>query len=240
MDYTVIVLVLVVSIGLYYIYRLIVPLKSIVADKIYLPTLTGTDVEISMSNLTNPASANYTFDFWIYVNTYPSDNTSSMDTGYFGGNNENGNIMYIDQVSTNNINIAYISIDLHREGILAFYNGADNPSVSVPNFPLKRWVYVIITVKNTLVDLYIDGLLIESNNIPSDMIALPTINSTLYLGHWLDAYITGMNRITKYIDTNTAYTNYRTGKALLNNDNFIKKGFDSFEYYGKYFSSIQW
>jgi len=232
MDYTVIVLVLVISIGLYYMYRLIVPLKSIVADKIYLPAITGTDNEIPMSNLTNPASANYTFDFWIYVNAYPS---STFSSGNYGGDSDNdGNIMYIDM----NPNPDF-SIDLYQEGILAFYNGTSHPSVYVPNFPLQRWVYVIITVKNTVVDLYIDGLLMESNNIKSDEVIQPTPSSTLKFGGTLDAYITGMNRITKYIDTNTAYTNYRIGKTLLNNDNFIKTNFDSFEYYGKYFSSIQ-
>ena len=231
MDYTVIVLILVVGIGLYYIYRLIFPPKSIVANKIYLPALTGTDTQIPMSNLTNPTSANYTFDFWVYVNTYPLD--TLIDNGLYGSRNPNGNIMYIDTHPQN------ISIDLYQDGILAFYNGTSNPSVSVPNFPLRRWVYVIITVKNTVVDLYIDGLLMESNNIPSGNVIQPTINSTLKFGGILDAYITGMNRITKYIDTNMAYKNYFTGKALLNNDNFIKTNFDSFEYYGKFFSSIQ-
>ena len=144
--------------------------------------------------------------------------------------------MYIDTAPNT---VPNISIDLYQDGKLAFYNGTSTAYISVPNFPLQRWVYVIITVKNTVVDLYIDGLLMESNNIPSDKVKQPTLTSILKFGGVLDAYITGMNRITKYIDTNTAYTNYLTGKALLNDDNFIKKGFDSFEYYGKYFSSIQ-
>jgi len=236
MDYTVIVLILVVSFGLYYMYRLIVPLKSIVANKIYLPTLSPPYNEISMDKLTNPASANYTFDFWIYVNAYPSDQNSSIQSGFYGGDSPYGNIMYIEPTSSQ---YNFISIDLHKEGVLAFYNGNWKPSVSVPNFPLQRWVYVIISVKNTVVDLYIDGLLMESNNIKSDIVIQPTTKSILYFGRVLDAYITGMNRITKYIDTNMAYTNYFTGKALLNDDNFIKKSFDSFEYSGKFYSSIQ-
>jgi hypothetical protein len=92
------------------------------------------------------------------------------------------------------------------------------PSVSTPYFPVHKWTYVIVSIRNnSLVDLYINGKLIQSNNYngntSKDKLIRPTSNDNIRFGNKLDAYLTNMYINSTPIDTNTAWKKYLKGNS---------------------------
>lgn len=209
MDYIVILLVIVILVVLFFMYKSLFPTKHKVATKIYLPL--GVK-PLGMDTLVASGSPIYTFDFWIYINTLPSNCSIQDFNTKYGSNDLNSTIMY---TSDNNI-----AINLFQEGILTFFNGPNTnpkkPSIKSTFIPTQKWIYVIISVNNKFVDLYINGKLIQSVNISTPNI--PSRYTTINFGNKLDAYIAGMNRTNYLMDTNTAYSDYKRGLMNLKND----------------------
>lgn len=224
----ILLLILVAIIGIYITYRYMYPDKNKVTGKMYLgngapgekPT-----VIIPMSNLDKPSSKAFCFEFWLNVNKYPSVSFSNYSTiyGYKSITNDspNGIIMCTDDNS--------MSFDLFQEGILAFYYGNSNsngtlPSVYIENVPLKKWIYIIVSVNNCFVDLYVDGKLNKSMNQTKknpncgDLKISETNN--LVFGNKVDAYIAGMNRYAYKMDTNMAWTSYMQKKMFMSKSDY--------------------
>jgi hypothetical protein len=203
MNYLFIVLGIIVVILLYLIYTFLFPSKSQVATKNYLANGVA---NVSFEKLENPSSPKYSVEVWVYANSL-SDNLSNFSDNT-GGNMAEGLIFAI----TNKI---YLNI--FKDSTLAFYNHSYStlPTVVAPNFPLQRWVYVVISVDNTLVDLYLDGKLIRSAKMRAGYTpVVPTIDSSFTFGKG-DIYIAGMNRTATTTDSNTVFQNYMKGNAGL-------------------------
>jgi len=200
MNYLFIVLGIVAVIILYFIYSYLFPSKSKVSTKNYLAN--GVQ-NVSFEKLENPSSAKYSIEVWIYANNL-SGAYSSVSTSNGGvSNNPNGCIFEVS---------GKYSLNLYKDSSLAFFNNNENP-VTVPNFPLQRWVYVVISVDNTLVDIYLDGKLIRSVKMSAPT-NLPKMDSNFTFGKG-DIYIAGMNRTASTTDSNTVFKNYMQGNAGL-------------------------
>ena len=79
------------------------------------------------------------------------------------------------------------------------------------NFPLQKWVYVVISVDNNVVDLYIDGKLISSHKI--DPIPLQiNENSNINFGE-VNAFLAKMEREPKPMDPSYAWSKYMEGNG---------------------------
>ena len=198
MNYLFIVLGIVVVIILYFIYSYFFPSKSRVTTKNYLAN--GVQ-NVSFEKLENPSSEKYSIEVWIYANNLSGAKESPASGSSVSGNPK-GCIFQVPDVC---------HLNLYKDGTLAFYNTM-NP-VTVPNFPLQRWVYVVISVDNALVDLYLDGKLIRSVKVIGER-RLPLITSNFIFGSG-DIYIAGMNRTASTTDSNTAFKNYMQGNAGL-------------------------
>jgi len=202
MNYLFIILGIVAVIFLYFIYSFLFPSKSKVANKNYLAN--GVQ-DVSFEKLENPSSAKYSLEVWIYANSLSDGGETSTSAGGISANKKS----CIFEVTG-----AY-HLDLFKDTTLAFNNTstATSPVITVPNFPLQRWVYLVISVDNTLVDLYLDGKLIRSIKTNAAT-ALPQITSTFKFGSG-DIYIAGMNRTATTTDSNTVFKNYMQGNAGL-------------------------
>jgi hypothetical protein len=73
----------------------------------------------------------------------------------------------------------------------------------------------VVTLKNTLAELYIDGKLIESVNIRKRTIPTITEDTKINFGKTLDGYIAGMNRTTSIMSSKTIWENYENDKYEL-------------------------
>ena len=228
MNYLLILFAILILIVLYITYRYMYPDKSKVSGKMYLPK--NKNAQIAISHLENPISPIYTFQFWIMVNKYPGTEYSNEEFKYSGiatggtSGNALGNILY---TATGNNSMIFNSIDLYKDGTLTFFNGKRGntnkfkPSVVSPSpIPLNKWTYIIISVNNNLVDLYINGKIVQSINAkPTDVFDIPN-NAIIRFGNQLDASITGIARTASAMDTNTAWNQYMRSKFSLNDSIF--------------------
>lgn len=203
MNYLFIILGIVVVIILYFVYSYLFPSKNKVANKNYLAT--GVK-EVSFEKLENPSSEKYSLEVWIYANNLNGSVAKASGGGIAA--NPSGCIFQVMTDST-----SCYHLDLFNDATLAFYNSGTTPVVTVPNFPLQRWVYVVISVDNKLVDIYLDGKLIRSVK-SSSTITAPTAQSIFKFGTG-DIYIAGMNRTATVTDSNTVFKNYMQGNAGL-------------------------
>ena len=201
MNYLFIILGIVGVIFLYFVYTFLFPSKSKVANKNYLAN--GVK-DVSFEKLENPSSAKYSLEVWVYANNLNGENIAATSASTGGiSNNKRGCIFEVPGV---------YHLDLCKDTSLAFAF-KDSAKITVPNFPLQRWVYVVISVDNKLVDLYLDGKLIRSIKT-NETIPSPKMDSSFQFGGG-DIYIAGMNRTATTTDSNTVFKNYMQGNAGL-------------------------
>jgi hypothetical protein len=116
--------------------------------------------------------------------------------------------------------------------MFTFYNGRSktaspakkHPSVMTNNFPIQKWTYVIVSVQNnTLVDLYINGKLVQSSNYngPDDIDKIQKTKSdkSLKFGKKLDAYISKLHINPVAMTTTKAWDNYLKGNGSVSKMN---------------------
>ena len=202
MNYLFIILGILGVVVLYFLYTFLFPSKSKVTSKNYLAK--GLQ-NVSFEKLENPSSSKYSIELWVFVNTL---NGMKADSGASAGksNNPTGCIFEVPNI---------YHLDLFEDTSLAFYNNGNvtDPAIVIPNFPLQRWVYVVISVDNSLIDLYLDGKLVRS--IKTNYVGkVPSINDYFQFGTG-DIYIAGMNRIPNSSNTNTVFKNYMQGNASM-------------------------
>jgi len=202
MNYLFILLGIFVVVMLYLLYTFLFPSKSKVANKNYLAK--GVQ-NVAFEKLENPSSQKYSIDLWVFVNTL---NGMKPDSSVSAGKTDNPNGCIFEVPNT-------YHLDLFEDATLAFYNNGNaiNPAIVLPNFPLQRWVYIVISVDNSLIDLYLDGKLVRSMKTNYDG-KIPSADSFFTFGNG-DIYIAGMNRIPNSSNTNTVFKNYMQGNAGL-------------------------
>jgi hypothetical protein len=113
----------------------------------------------------NPASVNYTYSAWIYVNVFPSNASSNLKLlSRNTSGNSNQFSLYLDKTTPT----LTVAVD------------PSNVSILTTNFPLQKWTYVAISVTSTLVDSYLDGKLVASKAFTS-VPTTPSANSATSL-----------------------------------------------------------
>lgn len=249
MNFIFIIFSIIIIFLCFVIYRYLVAFKKSLVTNMYLPN--GIP-DIPLNNLNISDYSNYNIELWIYVNSLPElapcnyadcknwfPNDSKHWPAYSASDcNSWNNSRGLDGNSTGlifNTNHDSFSLDLYKNGTLTFYNGRvqrypnggylSYPSVMTTNFPVQKWTYLIISVQNnSLMDLYINGKLVQSSNYniggdTKNSIEKPTSSQSLQFGKKLDAYITQMYIHSKSMNTKTAWENYLKGNGSITNLN---------------------
>jgi hypothetical protein len=73
------------------------------------------------------------------------------------------------------------------------------------NFPLQKWVYITVSVDNTIADIYLEGKLVKSIPIPQ---IIPSSDKEIVFGGGYDAYISQFQRWTTEVDPHTVWSTY--------------------------------
>ena len=94
------------------------------------------------------------------------------------------------------------------------------------NFPIQKWVYVVLSIDSTIMDMYIDGKLIRSDkftlkpDVPDKLYSIvfptPTTNTLIYLARF--------ERNPVAMDPATAWSKYMAG----NGGNYFSSLFSSY------------
>lgn len=179
--------------------------------------------QVSGMKTYNPQATRYAYGIWLYVNTW------------------NSQIYHMVFSRANNI-ILYL--DKNTPTLICKITMSDNTTQTLTltdNFPLQKWVNIVISVDNQFVDAYLDGKLIQSKRfystssngtaimpkIPpdentlvyvgnSELVSYKSLDSTsTTLSNW-DAYITKFKQWSSGpVDPQTVWNYYMDGNGSL-------------------------
>ena len=155
---------------------------------------------IAYKDITNPKSTSFTYSVWIYLNNWSTSEKVIVQASSSNGATNNMKL-WLDPVKpTLNVTITT--------------NAASNADATINvtnNFPIQRWVLVMVSVEGSIVDCYLDGKLVKSLQLN----ALPKVDNSydIKFGRF-DAYITQFYRNPKASDPQTAWNTYTGGNGL--------------------------
>lgn len=184
MNYTLIILGIILILVLYVLYRFVYDRQTMVSKKQYLADTVG---DKKMGDFANAESARYSYNLWIYANTISGTEK----------------IFAIDQTK--------FKLEITNTGNLQF-DISGNTSNVTSNYPLQKWVCVSISVDNKIVDSYLDGKLVKSQKISDMDTHTPNNNSLISFGTG-DIYIAEFERLPYPIDPQTAWDRYMAGNG---------------------------
>jgi hypothetical protein len=133
---------------------------------------------------------------WLYVNSWNNSSTKTI----FGRTN---NIrLYLEQ------NTPTLKCDITTT------SNQNETIIITDNYPLQKWVYIIVSVDGRIVDCYINGKLVKSQKLsndttqPGDAVASPIV-----MGNF-DATLANLTRTITPMDPQTAWNNYNKGNGM--------------------------
>jgi hypothetical protein len=165
------------------------------------------NTSISLKDLSDPTATNYFFSAWIYVKSKAS---------------ANDNIIVVGSPTSAATKIV---LRLDNASKLSLIFGT-NTIIIMDDFPLQKWVCVIVSVDYNILDFYIDGKLIRSikhtvtapSITTTDQIMCNTTTSS-------EIYLASFERFPFAIDPTLAQSKYMSG----NGANPLSNYFSSYE-----------
>lgn len=219
MNFTIIILGTIVIILAYILYKYFSTSASTLSKQ---TSLTATNPQIPITE--NPQSVRYAYGIWVYVNTWNGlDHTLfSRLNSDSNSNSQNQIKVYLDQNSpTLFCNIA----QKDKAG-----GACTGPITLTTNFPIQKWVYIVISVDNQYVDCYLDGKLIKSLQLGCLPATPPAAGAgNIVLGgvnpaNNIDAFISGFQRWTTPLNPQEVWSNYMSGNGNTTNKLFSSYG----------------
>lgn len=177
--------------------------KNVLIQQNYLKT--GL-LPIKLSSLKNYQDKSYYYEIWIYVNKLDTTTTSTiMEVG-----KSSADYNFSLEVGKNIDSRLYIKSKPN--------SSANNTTeyVITPSLQLQKWQQVLISVQNTLLDLYLNGKLVKSITLTStDSILSPPNDSTQIKFGVSDIYIAKLNRQSSNLNTRIAWNSYLQGNSNM-------------------------
>jgi len=191
MGITTIVLGVIVIILIYILYVFYVKKSSVLVTT---ASLKGSNNPITA--LSAGQSTRYAYGIWIYINTWNAGGTKNIFS------RENNIKLYLDPTKP----ILYCEI-------------AQDPQPNPPqqikiteNFPVQKWVYIVISADDRIIDCYLDGKLVNSNKLTNSA-ARPASGTAVTLGTGFDAYVAGFTSWSGPIGPQEAWNSYLSGNG---------------------------
>jgi hypothetical protein len=199
------VLIIVYMIYIYYFSNM-----KILQKEIYLD---GNVPSVLPAKITQTKSTRYAYSVWVFVNSWSNATDKIIFSRY------NDIILQLDQ----NTATLYATFSPNTGSptgpssiIGKSTDSVNGTKVAVTNnFPLQKWVYITISIDNTVTDIYLDGKMVKSVQIPQVM---PDSSSAIYYGSF-DAYISKFTRFTTPLDPQTVWNYYLQGNGTSNATN---------------------
>jgi hypothetical protein len=164
----------------------------------------------------NSNSIRYSYVVWVYVNSLNNITPCSKK-------GENGNIFQVldGEGPYNTCENPLFSLDINKSTQLNGKIALKTPTTTdksevVPittNFPVQKWAHLILSVDNNILDIYLDGKIIQSKVLPS--LPAPFTNlSKSYIDFGRgDIYIVNFRRLEYPMDPQTAWSLYMSGNG---------------------------
>lgn len=210
MNYVVIILGVIVILLIYLL------VQVITATSVELTSSANLNDDITaISVRNNPTSSRYAYGLWIYVNSWDMGATKTIF-------NRNQNIkLYLDSSAP----ILKCDITMSDDTAKSFE--------ITDNFPLQKWVWIIVSVDNQYVDSYLDGKLVKSGRAyfegeTTGMIApkIPpdnTVQMKLGGGSRWDAYASKFKHWSGPVNPEEAHSTYLEGNGQSSFNNYFSR-----------------
>ena len=195
MNYTLVIMGIILVVIVYILYKVIDEKGRSIAGKM---DLTSAQNPVPLKNTGKGDSTRYYIGAWLYVN------------------NLNGTPK-IYSIGTSDTPFLKVEITDTAQLQYSIKNGDGDAAtdyatrIIMNNFPLQKWVYVVISVDNNVVDLYIDGKLISSHKINPTPLQINE-NSSINFGI-VNAFLAKMEREPKPMDPSYAWSKYMEGNG---------------------------
>jgi len=203
MNYTLIVLGVILCVIIFMMFKFISDRGKVVTNIITLDSSTVNPI-VQYSSLSTPASSRYYLSFWLNVNSIPASTDIFTITDTAASATDGASLV----VKITNTSELKYTIKENNVG-----KSSTDHSI-LTNFPLQKWVYVILSVDGQIVDIYIDGKMIRSEKLASLPIT-PTKTAVITFPKPTSGlmYIAKFERHPTAIDPSTAWSNYMTGNG---------------------------
>ena len=188
MNYTFVVLGVLLVFILFVLYKVFTEKKTKLASSSKLGTTT-----YNYSDLKDPASQKYYIGIWLYVTDISSSGGNIFEVKHSGQNE-----LELELTSSLDLNVKY-------------HNSGKTINVLKNSFPLQRWTYIIVSVDNKLLDVYVDGKLVTSHNA-IDLKGFDS-SSTLHEENTHTAEIAGFERVPEPMTPANAWSKYMSGNG---------------------------
>ena len=205
MNYTLVILGIVLLLVIYILYKVLDEKSRSVASKMDLKV---SNQSVAVENTGKADSTRYYISTWIYVNNLPDSDTTIYKL-------ENSSTKYLELLLTSSAVLKYKIMDTQP---------TEQTYTIMSNFPLQKWVNIIISVDNDTVDLYIDGKLIRSHKVEKRIQQISKTGTNIIFGSPVDAYLAKMERQPKAMDPTNAWNKYMEG----NGGNYFSRMFANY------------
>jgi hypothetical protein len=191
---------------IYILYKVISEKGKVVTKKIDMVTNNGATL-VPMKNLREPTSIRYYISFWIYVKKLENEKI----------------ILEIKSNSKEFLKIKLSSdLTLKYDILLATDSTVTSNNIIMNNFPLQKWVYVILSIDNNVADMYIDGKMVRSQKLTKN--SEPIAKDANINPGTMDAYLAKVEREPLPMDPTMAWNKYMEG----NGGNYFSKMFSNY------------
>jgi hypothetical protein len=202
MNYTLVILGVILLIVIYILYKVITEKGKVVSKKV---DLSETNSPVSYSDLNSPKAARFCFSVWAYVESF----TDAPMT-----------LVKVNR-DTSDSPTTFFQLDVSGGPTLKYtvLTGTDSGDVDVtkeimPNFPLQKWVCIMVSFDNKVVDLYIDGKLVRSQQLENSPKATDKNHVIKFPpGGANKGYLAKFERLTSPMDPATAWNKYMEGNG---------------------------
>ena len=220
MNYTLIILGVILIVVIYMMYNVIVGQQSKIGTNIITISSATANPPVLMSSLATPNSPRYNLSFWVSVESLIAEQTLFTIADPSAA-----------PTKKKNLEVKFTLDATLKYTISNSSNDNDKEHVIMTNFPLQKWVYVVMSIDSDVMDMYIDGKLIRSEKFTTKpdvpvkqcSITFPTPNNATVI------YIARFERNPVAMDPSTAWSKYMAG----NGGNYFSSLFSS---YGAAFS----
>jgi len=212
MNSTLIILGIILLIVIYILYKVVSEKGKVVTTKVDLSDSNGT---VSYKDLSQPNSSRYCFSLWLYVESLKSTGNTSIIkiTTDTGGTNEFFHL-FVDNTAKLQYNI------LNQDDTLV-------NNVISDNFPIQKWSCIMISFDSRIVDIYMDGKMVKSQQleiVPKSTDENFTISYGNCSGGSCKAYVAKFERFPTPMNPATAWSKYMEG----NGGNYFSKLLSSY------------
>jgi hypothetical protein len=162
---------------------------------------------IANKDITNPTSTSFAYSMWVYVNNWSSGDKNiviAKDTDSTSNPLSTINFrVYLDSTTPT------LKTDIYTTDPVATKK---TKTITITNnFPVQRWVYIVVSVEGSVVDCYLDGKLVKSQQFNY----LPDMKATYSISYGMfDAFLTRFSRISTPRDPQSVWTSYMAGNGF--------------------------